>query len=522
MSVLIIGSGPAAVAAARPLLEAGHAVTLVTAGAEPDPAPRARWWKLRAEALDGWKVLQGEDARIWAAAGNVSPKLRTPRAAALFNGFAEALSLEEVNFSARGALAVGGLSRSWGAGVACFDADDLAGTALDAADLAPHYAALAARIGVSGAEDDLAAYFGRHPLLPPPPLAPPAEALARGYRRTQEGFRQRGLRLGRGRNAVLTEDRPDRNACALCATCLWGCGEGAIWSADLELAALRRFPGLRVLTGLRVESLRQEARGWLAEARDEVTREPVTLAAPRVLLAAGAIGSARLVREALGLHGAPGPLLSNPTSAFALWLPRLLGAAQPRDAFALAQLSVTIEGPGDSADAAFGNLFQLSGLPASEFMMRLPLSAAAGRRVLRALMPGMLVGNLFLPGALSRHSLTLRSDGGLTLAGGCAPELEGRLRDARRRLAPALLPAGALLLPGGFEPGEPGSDLHYAGTVPMRSHPAHGESDPMGEVVGLPGVHVVDAAALPVLPAKAHSFTVMANAARVAERLARA
>jgi choline dehydrogenase-like flavoprotein len=35
----------------------------------------------------------------------------------------------------------------------------------------------------------------------------------------------------------------------------------------------------------------------------------------------------------------------------------------------------------------------------------------------------------------------------------------------------------------------------------------------------LPGVHVVDGAVLPVLPAKAHTLTIMANADRIASAL---
>jgi len=125
-----------------------------------------------------------------------------------------------------------------------------------------------------------------------------------------------------------------------------------------------------------------------------------------------------------------------------------------------------------------------------------------------------------LPGLLSRHQLTLRADGALALEGGFASEVASRLADVRRRLRAALLRAGALILPGGFQPSEPGSDLHYAGTVPMRIHPVAGECDILGEVEGLRGLYVIDGSALPVLPTKAHTFTVMANARRIAQSLA--
>jgi len=523
MNFLVIGSGPAGVSAALPLLEAGHAVTMISAGS-PVPAPSrgANWWSLRAEQMEGWRSLQSEDPCVWTSISATSPKFRTPRAAALFAGYGEALGIEALGFAAQGALALGGLSQVWGAGVACFDNSDLAGTVLDAAALAPHYDYLARHIGVSGLDDDLGPFFGRHVALQPPtPLSQAAKALERGYLRARERFTREGVVLGRGRNAVLTLSRPRRGACVACALCLWGCGERAIYTADQELESLQHFHRFKLQHSLLVTALRRETDRWVVEARDETTREPLCYSAPVVLLGAGALGTARLVRAALGLYGVPGRLISNPTSAFALWLPRHLGSAQEHNVFALSQLSLSIAGPAGISDAAFSNIFQLSGLPASELLSRFPLSLPTARRILRILMPGMLVGNLFLPGLLSRHQLTLRADGALTLEGGLASEVASRLLDVKRRLRAALLRAGAVILPGGFQASEPGSDLHYVGTVPMRANPSPGECDALGEAIGLPGVYVIDGSALPVLPAKAHTFTVMANARHIAQSLAK-
>jgi hypothetical protein len=49
----------------------------------------------------------------------------------------------------------------------------------------------------------------------------------------------------------------------------------------------------------------------------------------------------------------------------------------------------------------------------------------------------------------------------------------------------------------------------------MRHKPVIGETTSLGEVLGMDGLHVVDGACLPILPAKSHTLTIMANADRI-------
>ncbi|MFO1248260.1 MAG: GMC oxidoreductase [Alphaproteobacteria bacterium] len=66
----------------------------------------------------------------------------------------------------------------------------------------------------------------------------------------------------------------------------------------------------------------------------------------------------------------------------------------------------------------------------------------------------------------------------------------------------------------------PGTDAHFAGTLPMGGTGANGTSV-LGEIASYPGLHVVDGSVLPSLPAKHATLTIMANADRIATALAR-
>jgi len=68
--------------------------------------------------------------------------------------------------------------------------------------------------------------------------------------------------------------------------------------------------------------------------------------------------------------------------------------------------------------------------------------------------------------------------------------------------------------------GQLGSDIHYAGTLPMRKDPRIGETNAVGELAGQPGLFVADAATFPELSAKPHTLTMMAMADRLGRHLA--
>lgn len=63
-----------------------------------------------------------------------------------------------------------------------------------------------------------------------------------GYRANPTPAWANGIRIGLGRNAILTEGRSGRTPCTECGLCLYGCAQGAIWSARYDLDALMRYP----------------------------------------------------------------------------------------------------------------------------------------------------------------------------------------------------------------------------------------------------------------------------------------
>ena len=86
------------------------------------------------------------------------------------------------------------------------------------------------------------------------------------------------------------------------------------------------------------------------------------------------------------------------------------------------------------------------------------------------------------------------------------------------RLAKAARLAGMMALTPLVRLNPLGSSFHCGGTFPMRGNPKEGETDVLGRPAGLCRVHLIDASVFPSIPASTITFSVMANAHRIASQ----
>lgn len=513
--VIIVGSGPAGTSAAFPLVKAGLKVLMVDAQSDPgsSAAPKRPFLVGRANDEQQWKWMIGENFHALNQLDAVSPKLKTPTHAHVFQDFNASNRIESENFIGIGSLATGGLSNAWGCGVARLPASEFSEACIDYVELETSYETVSRRMGISGqVSDDLSGYFGLDEWSQPPlPLDRLHQRVLDSYTRRRPAFPNLGFRLGRSRVAALSQPLDGRQACDLSGNCLWKCQNQALYSASQELPKLKQYPGFRHLQNVLVGDFFKQDGAWVITD----VRSSQRFSAKRVLLAAGTLATTRLVLKQLN-HSAPLPLLSSPTAAFLLWLPRLLG--NPRTpGFGMGQLSFALEL--NAATTAFGSTFSTTGLPMTEFVSRVPMSKRYSIELLKNLLSSCLVGNVFLPGNLSSNTAVLGPDGSLKVSGGLQPEVPAIMRTVESKLRRIYWKMGAILMPMSFTVGKPGADIHYAGTLPMRVNPRVGQTDSFGEVEGLGGVHVVDAACLPTLTEKSHTLTIMANADRIGRSL---
>ena len=322
-----------------------------------------------------------------------------------------------------------------------------------------------------------------------------------------------GMKMGQSRVAVLKNPLGSRQGCDLSGNCMWGCHRKAIYSAVDEISMLKQFSNFEYQSGFIVERIKQQNN--LQEITRVMDGKEDSILAKKLILAAGTLATTRLVLKAMNYERSV-PLKSTPTAAFLLWFPSKLGVGKS-DTFGLGQLSYALNVTSDIS--GFGSTFALSGIPATEFIRHLPLKSRFAIDFWRQIVSSCIVGNLFLPGHLSTSSAKLNETGGLDITGGYHADLGELMKQARSKLVKSYLSLGGIMLPKSFTIGEPGGDIHYSCTLPMRKSPRVGETDQNGQIFGLENVYAVDGSSLPALSEKSHTLTIMANADRIARYL---
>ncbi|WP_167631291.1 GMC oxidoreductase [Mariprofundus ferrooxydans] len=518
--VIIVGSGPAGVSAAFPLVQSGLRVLMLDGGHEEKiRAPEIDYLSARISDANQHKWIVGDDFYALRQLETISPKLRAPTLAYVFDGFSGANKIIADNFVAVGSLATGGMSNAWGCGVAKLSDDELAPFPFDASEIEPSYQAIAERIGISGrCDDDMSFYFGLDAWSQSPIRMDALHSkLLDGYTRHRGKIVGSGFQMGRSRVAVLNENRAGRKACDLSGNCLWGCSKKALYSASEDVQELSKYNNFRLEQGFTVQKIKRSGGDWSVVGKDNLAASELrSIRAKKIFLAAGTLATTRFVLQALN-SAREVRLLSCPTAAFMLWLPSHFGR-EAMSSFGLGQLSFAMKVQNNIG--AFGSTFSTSGIPVSEFVRHLPFHKRYGVDLMRGMLSSCLIGNVFLSGEFSTAKASLRSDGVLSITGGFDERVPAVMVDLAKLLRKAYRKMGAIVLPKSFTIGKPGGDIHYAGTLPMRSHPEVGETGPFGEVMGLDGIHVIDGACLATLSEKSHTFTIMANADRIGRAIA--
>lgn len=516
--VIVIGTGPAGVHAARAILENGKRVVLIDGGyAAPSVLSRTSkdFSDVRRTDDEQWKTFLGEDLSgipTSGLEGGHGGGMTSGNRSYVTKGTENALPIRSKNAYIVQSLATGGLAAAWGGACAFFDEPTLRAMGLDPREMRDAMENTVRSVGVSGPQN--------HPGVQPPlPVDHHAARMLKQSAAHANALKRLGVSVTQPHSAVLSEPLNGRSANTLADMDYYTDGGRSIYRPQWTLEEITAR-GATHEAGFIVDRIEEISGGVRVHGRSVTTNEPRTWEAGRAVLAAGALNSARIAAASLNLFDTPLPVALKPHGYIACIDRASLGRTGPGKRLSLCQLLVTDTTP-DVAGIPSGaaQIYSYRSLMLFRLLPALPLPAPLAMRLLALLAPSLVLADMRFPANRnSGHSFMLTRNGTLDITGNPS---EWRTHAAsHKRLKRALRLAG--LTPVRTMRGLPGSSSHYAGTIPISDDP----SDPLrcdasGLIHGCTRVHVADAAMFRCLPPLPHTLTLMANAYRVGRIISR-
>ena len=485
MTDVVIGSGPAGLSAVMALLDRGRDVLVIDGGADLEPQLDASREALAqsdpadwsAKSVEAYKAPNREGIRRYGSDFALAPE--------------DAFLDRSDGVELRGSLAQGGLSTLWGAAVLPWPEAEMSDWPVD---IRPHYRAVSEFLPIAGRAD---AFLPDMHLASELPGTPQATRLIRKLKAASAP----GFAATRAHQAVA-------EGCHACGLCLYGCPYELIFSTRPLLKQLVAEGRISYRPG----RVTQVSGG---DVRIEGQTDPIK--AERTYLAAGVLGTAQILFASLGLESLSLRESSHMFTPFlSTWAAKGTGSGPHHT---LTQAFVEIDDPEVSPNRIHTQIYGWNDHYAREMQESYGRGITALNPLFNALSRRLIVAQSFLHSDHC-HRIELRPSGGKISARLVETyEFDETARRARKRLAKGLRPAGLYPIMPAARVGAPGSSFHLGASLPMSATPGPGETDPLGRPVGLENLHIVDASVMPAIPAATITFSVMANAHRIASHV---
>lgn len=477
--ILVIGAGPSAASFAERMRQNGKKITVISETRIDDAPLFSRLAK-----------IQGLD-KFW--------KLANSQRDFELN---ETAHKNFLHFSGKGS---GGLSNRWGGGLAKLSALDLSVPKGVSEAITEYYDFAESLIGhLATYSDRLNGYLGRF-----------------------DGFDSHGTKGEVGDRAILpkstTHVQPgltrqavnrvklERNlvdACNGCGQCTVVCARGSFYNANRTMLTLKNFHD--VIENCRATKIEKASDGRF-RIFCETDDDTFLLHAEKIVLAAGPVASAKLATTGLGLDKVETRLLFTPSVRGLIFKPFQPKRQKRTVGEVVAKVKIS------DRENAYVAFIDGETIPVSDWLSMLPLRLPIVASLLRRIRRFFVAYIIFLDSDFGEARLSISGDR-VYIEGGHRNQFRKIQRTLKRRLNWYFLKNFSFDIFAVRAVLTPGQDIHYGGTIPMLEDGAlcvgpdcrlHAEKN----------IYVIDASWMPRMSEKPHTFTLMANAARIADTM---
>lgn len=525
--VIIIGAGASGAHAAVPLVKRGLRVLMLDGGSDGwnkfHIASHQDFLSARRSNENQQLIFCGEDFSgipLGGLSGGQGGGMLSANRSYVTAHTDQELKINSPEVHVVQSLAKGGLSDSWGA--VC---DFLSPTELDAigcpqSELLSFYQTIVDEIGVSGPHHNSVS-------IPGGPLRSDhhAERILARFGARAERFGKLGLHVREPYLAALSHDKGSRRAHAYNDMEFWSDPNRSVYRPRYTIEELETYDNFSYHGNVVVECISETASGVTITAR---ARGGVSSAnaqkfhAGRVVCAAGAINTARILLKSFGMFDQSVPLQTKAHWYVPMLHLPFLGDAGHERRHGLCQL-VMSDAADDALTDVYCQMYSYRSLMLFRLMSQLPLPAPAALSLLADWTTSLMIADIRLSHwdeSASALMLTHQNNQDVVRVMTSNSKHDyAREKDQLRRVWKGLQAAGVIPLKLMQQP--EGSSSHYAGTIPVAaSHEFPLTASQDGVLHGSERIIIADASTWRGIPAKPVTMTIMANARRIGTKLA--
>ena len=415
--VIIVGSGPAGISSAWPLVKAKKKVIMIDVG------------------FTNNNNSVPKQSKIF---NSSSPKIASKELSFVFNRFKELNKVSTNNFSVHGSLAKGGLSNAWSALVSSFTDEELINFPISRKDLLPFYVLTAKRIGISGTKvSDFSDWLGNEYINQPNlKLHPLAEKLLNTYKNKKINFNQPIFKMDRHNQAILSEKFQNRKAFDLINIKGFKDYSNSVYNSADELQKLIKYKNFIYLSDQYVFDLEQKKSSVNLLSKSVLNNQVSNFRSRILILAAGTIGTTKLVLKLKKYFNKPIPLFNTPMFPFALFFPMELRRKITFKSFSFWHLSYYLELPEiQSNHKIYGHLAPTDGMSHKYLSEKLNLPRFFSELISKFLWPRMMVGTCIFPGIFSKNYFILKSNDEINITGETQTEFKKLAPKVKKKLS---------------------------------------------------------------------------------------
>ncbi len=522
---IVVGTGLSGAQAVETLLDAGREVLLLDVGYRDESGvkfPDEDFISIRQHRTDQEWLWLGEHYEGIPWERIKTGAQLTPGRKYMIRGIERWIGMLSESFFPYESLAYGGLGNAWGAGCYMFSEKEFQKMGIDRRLFLNSYQKVADRVGVTRPDADGEPYSlqGITGLLPAVKPEQSIQNVYDKYKANKAKYNAKGFYASTPCVAITTEARDDRKVFQYEDMEFWHDNAKSVYRPWVAFDKLLQRQNVTAVWRKLVLRYEEKEDHTIVYTTDVDSGEEHTYRCKKLVLCSGVLGTARIVLRSTDKN-ARLPLLCNPYAYVPMLNWSRLGQVPEQRKNGMGQLVLYYDRLKDNSDVSMAALFTFRQLLLFRLAKETPLNFADARLLQQYLMPAFVIAGIHHSEQygdrkyVELHADSLSPTGDKLFAEYILSGAEEQaVKEKESAFFSTLRGMGCMPI-SRLNPGN-GSSIHYAGTLPFSEEEKPFTTAMDGRLHGTRSIFIADGSSFRFLPAKGISFTLMANAERVA------